>query len=104
MTERTTTEIVERIEQLQEDRGGEEAHEIAELFIDLDAVLTSGSPLPAQWPHAKKIEELRAKVAKCELALHEIRSYRSLATEAGQYVAHEAIAEFERIAEEALKP
>jgi hypothetical protein len=98
MTERTTTEIVERIEQLQEDRGGEEAHEIAELFIDLDAAL------PAQWPHAKKIEELRAKVAKCELALHEIRSYRSLATEAGQYVAHEAIAEFERIAEEALKP
>lgn len=73
MTEQTTTEMVERIEQLQEDRGGEEAHEIAELFIGLDAALTSGYPLPEQWPQAAELVELRTELAALRKALDDLR-------------------------------
>jgi len=35
-------------------------------FRRLHEALTSGSTLPDQWPHAKELEELRAKVARIE--------------------------------------
>jgi hypothetical protein len=66
MTEPTTTEIVERMLSLYEDMGGEEAHEVADKFIDLNNALTSGSPLPEQWPQAQEIATLRQRLADRE--------------------------------------
>lgn len=59
-------------------------------FLRLHTSLVSGSPLPAYWPHAKELDELRAKVAKYETALRTIANYRdeNLSTKHGPIRPH----------------
>jgi len=65
MTEQTTTatDLLDFIRIAVRLGNNRKAHEA---ICDLDSSLTSGSTLPEQWPHAKELEELRAKVARIE--------------------------------------
>lgn len=75
MTEETTTvtatDLLDFIRIAVRLGNNRKAHEA---LCDLDSALTSGSPLPAQWPQAKELEGLRAKVAKYEKALDDRRT------------------------------
>lgn len=104
MTQPTTTEILENICDLIESGDIDEGWEALEALEALDDMLTSGSPLPAQWPQAKELEELRAKVAKHEKALRAIGEHQAAAIENGRGLDHEDVEELWLIAEEALKP
>jgi predicted RNase H-like nuclease (RuvC/YqgF family) len=67
MTEETTTvtatDLLDFIRIAVRLGNNRKAHEA---LCDLDSALTSGSPLPDQWPQAKELEDLRAKVARIE--------------------------------------
>jgi hypothetical protein len=77
MTERTTTEMLaSALENADEFSCSaiprtrlQEAEWACEALNELNSKLLNGSPLPKQWPQAREIEELRAKVAKYEWAL-----------------------------------
>ena len=106
MTEPTTTETFALAVRYRE--GSNEDNSLAFYALmslySLHDALTSGSPLPEQWPQAQEIEELREKVAKYESALREIACYRIDALNKCQGIDHEDVKIIEVIARTVLEP